>query len=56
MTRVLIAEDEPRIAAFLEKGFRANGFATAIARQFQQAGLLLDKPYLNPGASDRYRL
>lgn len=28
----------------------------AIARQFQQAGLLLHKPYLNPGAGDRYRL
>jgi DNA-binding response OmpR family regulator len=28
MTRVLIAEDEPRIVSFLEKGFRANGFST----------------------------
>lgn len=37
MTRVLIAEDEPRIAAFLEKGFRANGFATAIAPDGQAA-------------------
>ena len=26
-TRILIAEDEPRIAAFLDKGLRANGFA-----------------------------
>ena len=31
MNRILIAEDEPRIAAFLEKGLRANGFTTAIA-------------------------
>lgn len=28
MTRVLLVEDEPRIAAFVEKGLRANGFAT----------------------------
>jgi DNA-binding response OmpR family regulator len=26
MNRILVAEDEPRIAAFLEKGLRANGF------------------------------
>lgn len=31
MSRVLIAEDEPRIAAFIEKGLRANGFSTAVA-------------------------
>ncbi|MBF2086663.1 response regulator transcription factor [Thermoleptolyngbya sp. C42_A2020_037] len=35
MTRVLIAEDEPRIAAFLEQGFRADGFLTAIASDGQ---------------------
>jgi DNA-binding response OmpR family regulator len=28
MSRVLVVEDEPRIAAFVEKGLRANGFAT----------------------------
>jgi len=28
MTRILIAEDEHRIASFLEKGLRANGFTT----------------------------
>ena len=28
MNRILIAEDEPRLAAFLEKGLRANGFTT----------------------------
>ena len=26
MNRILIAEDEERIAAFIEKGLRANGF------------------------------
>jgi DNA-binding response OmpR family regulator len=29
MNRILIAEDEPRIVSFLEKGFRASGFTTA---------------------------
>ena len=28
MNRILIAEDEPRLASFLEKGLRSNGFAT----------------------------
>ncbi len=31
MNRILIVEDEPRIASFLEKGLRANGFITGIA-------------------------
>ena len=31
MTSILIAEDEVRIAAFVEKGLRANGYATTIA-------------------------
>jgi two-component system, OmpR family, copper resistance phosphate regulon response regulator CusR len=31
MTRILIAEDEARITAFLEKGLRANGFTTLVA-------------------------
>jgi two-component system copper resistance phosphate regulon response regulator CusR len=30
MSRVLIAEDEPRIAAFIEKGLRAHGFTTTV--------------------------
>ncbi|WAL58699.1 response regulator transcription factor [Thermocoleostomius sinensis] len=37
MNRILIVEDEPRIAAFLEKGFRANGFITAIVQDGQAA-------------------
>ncbi|SOE04041.1 response regulator transcription factor [Blastococcus haudaquaticus] len=31
MSRVLIAEDEPRIASFIEKGLKAHGFTTAVA-------------------------
>ena len=31
MSRILIAEDERRIASFLNKGLRANGFSTQIA-------------------------
>jgi two-component system, OmpR family, response regulator QseB len=30
MTRILIAEDEARLASFLEKGLRASGFTTTI--------------------------
>lgn len=38
--RILIAEDEPRIAAFLEKGLRASGFTTAVAKDGDQALLM----------------
>jgi two-component system copper resistance phosphate regulon response regulator CusR len=31
MNRILIAEDEVRIASFVEKGLRANGFVTTVA-------------------------
>jgi DNA-binding response OmpR family regulator len=31
VSRILIVEDEARIAAFLEKGLRANGFSTELA-------------------------
>ena len=30
MNRIMIAEDEPRIASFLEKGLKANGFTTIV--------------------------
>ena len=30
MARILIAEDEPKLAAFLEKGLRAGGFTTRL--------------------------
>jgi two-component system, OmpR family, copper resistance phosphate regulon response regulator CusR len=31
MSRILIVEDEARIASFVEKGLKANGFATAVS-------------------------
>ena len=37
MSRILIAEDEVRIASFLEKGLRANGFTTAVAADGHEA-------------------
>jgi len=37
VSRILIAEDEARIASFLEKGLRANGFATEVAAEGQEA-------------------
>ena len=40
MNRILIAEDEPRIVAFLEKGLQANGFTTAVAENGHEAILM----------------
>jgi two-component system copper resistance phosphate regulon response regulator CusR len=40
MSRILIAEDEKRIASFLEKGLRANGFATEVCDDGEQALML----------------
>ena len=37
MSRILIAEDERRIASFLEKGLRANGFSTNVAADGEEA-------------------
>lgn len=37
MARILIAEDDPLISSFLEKGFRANGFSTFLADDGEQA-------------------
>jgi DNA-binding response OmpR family regulator len=37
MSHVLIVEDEERIAAFVEKGLRANGFTTTIAPSGEKA-------------------
>ncbi|MEM6435616.1 MAG: response regulator [Cyanobacteria bacterium P01_D01_bin.115] len=31
MSRILIAEDEPRIVAFIEKGLKRSGFTTEVA-------------------------
>ncbi|HVF13394.1 MAG TPA: response regulator transcription factor [Acidimicrobiales bacterium] len=41
MTQILIAEDEPRIASFLEKGLRSNGFVTVVAATGTLAASLL---------------
>lgn len=40
MNRILIAEDSPRIVSFLEKGLRANGFTTAVAKNGHEAVLM----------------
>jgi len=37
MSRILIAEDEPRISSFLEKGLRANGFTTTTVEDGREA-------------------
>jgi two-component system, OmpR family, copper resistance phosphate regulon response regulator CusR len=37
VTRILIVEDEPRIAAFLQKGFVAQGFVTEVAQDVAEA-------------------
>jgi two-component system, OmpR family, copper resistance phosphate regulon response regulator CusR len=41
MSRILIVEDEPRIAAFVEKGLKANGFATTVSGAGEEALRLL---------------
>ena len=40
MSRILIAEDESRIASFLEKGLRASGYATEVVAEGDEAVLL----------------
>ena len=42
MNRLLVAEDEPRIAAFLEKGLKANGFAVTVVDDGDDAFHLAD--------------
>jgi two-component system, OmpR family, copper resistance phosphate regulon response regulator CusR len=37
MNRILIVEDEARIASFVDKGLRANGFSTAVAADGAEA-------------------
>ncbi|MDX2406223.1 response regulator transcription factor [Streptomyces microflavus] len=37
MNRILIAEDEERIASFVQKGLRANGFTTVVAEDGDMA-------------------
>ena len=40
MNRILIAEDEPRLASFLEKGLRSNGFVTSVAEDGRKASTM----------------
>ncbi len=40
MARILIAEDDPLISAFLEKGLRASGYATSVADDGAEAAKL----------------
>jgi DNA-binding response OmpR family regulator len=37
MARILIAEDDPLIGSFIEKGLRATGFSTLLARDGEEA-------------------
>jgi two-component system, OmpR family, copper resistance phosphate regulon response regulator CusR len=37
LSRILIVEDEARIASFLEKGLRANGFSTDVVAEGEEA-------------------
>ncbi len=40
MSRILIAEDETRLASFLEKGLRSSGYTTTVAPDGPQAALM----------------
>jgi DNA-binding response OmpR family regulator len=40
VNRILIVEDEPRLAPFLEKGLRSNGFVTTVAKDGTTAGFI----------------
>ena len=40
MKRILIAEDEPRLAAFLDKGLRAEGYTTTIVSDGGAASMM----------------
>jgi DNA-binding response OmpR family regulator len=37
VARILIAEDDPRVASLLEKGLRQNGYTTSLADDGEQA-------------------
>jgi DNA-binding response OmpR family regulator len=41
MHRILIAEDEPRIAAFVQKGLQSHGFTTLVAHNADQIDAVL---------------
>ncbi len=40
MNRILIAEDEPRLASFLEKGLKANGYTTTTVEDGHVASIV----------------
>lgn len=42
MSRILIVEDEPRFASFLEKGLAANGYVTSVASDGTSASAIAD--------------
>ena len=42
MSRILIVEDETRLASFLEKGLRANGYSTKVAPDGESGRRLAD--------------
>ncbi|PLZ26657.1 DNA-binding response regulator, partial [Fischerella thermalis WC559] len=43
MHRILIAEDEPRIASFLEKGLFSHGFTTAVVADGNEVVLMVQE-------------
>ncbi|PMB13679.1 DNA-binding response regulator [Fischerella thermalis CCMEE 5282] len=43
MHRILIAEDEPRIASFLEKGLCSHGFTTAVVEDGNEVVLMVQE-------------
>jgi two-component system, OmpR family, copper resistance phosphate regulon response regulator CusR len=43
MTRILIAEDDSRIASFIEKGLRASGYATHVVGEGDEVARLLER-------------
>jgi two-component system, OmpR family, copper resistance phosphate regulon response regulator CusR len=43
VSRILIVEDEPQIAAFLEKGLRKHGYETTIATDGEEALQMLER-------------
>jgi DNA-binding response OmpR family regulator len=58
VNRILIVEDEERIASFVEKGLKANGFVTAVAAEGTEALALtrsagFDLVILDLGLPDR---
>ena len=42
MNRILIVEDEPRLASFLERGLKANGYSPKVAEDGERAMMVVD--------------